>query len=216
MKSCFTYLAVVIALTGCSTATMKPPSSVTQSQRLAIQGHSGNTQTFREKNLEIGSYSVSHIDRDWDKGTQTNAGPWSRASNRKAYRFDVGAAGRLIHAECNEQAVSQDIAGIGQSKVTFACECREGSDARAKVDLVDGVGTARIAGIPYEITAVYESEQGGRSGTALGYHFKAPEGDGAVDVTGKGRAWLPTAVTDETTLGLVCAYAGLLLYRPTQ
>jgi hypothetical protein len=210
-------VAVLISTTACTVATMKPPPGVAGAKPLKVVGYSGSVQTFREKELQLGSYAVSNIDRDWDKGSSAGAGLWSRDAKKKAYRFDVKSQARTLHGECTEQAVQHSIAGFGKAKVTFGCTCSEGSTVRGKLDVVNGQGTAQVGDAAlYQVATVHESEQGSTSSGALGYHFRGPQGEGAVDVGGTGRAWLPAEASEEDTFTLACQYAALFLYRPTE
>lgn len=212
-----TALLLASLTSACTVATMKPPPGVATSQALPVQGHSGNMQTFKEKDLKIGSYAVTNIDRDWDKGTQVSAGPWSRDAKKKAYRYDVKANQRTLRGECTEQAVQHSVVGFGKMKVTFHCTCKEGDTQRATLDLVNEAGTVKIGeATSFDVTAVHQSEQGAQLSSALGYHFVAADQEGAVDVGGKGRAWAPANMAEEDLFGLVCSYAGLFLYRPTE
>jgi hypothetical protein len=218
MTRCILTLGSLAILGGCgSTATLKPPASVGSAQELKVEGHSGSIKTFRDKDLKIGSYAVTNIDRDWDKGSSTSAGPWSRNAKSKAYRFDLKAEGHTLHGECTEQAVEQAVAGFGKAKVTFGCTCGEGDAQQAKLELVNGAGSAQLAaGAAYDLRALHESAQGAQVSSALGYEFRGAKESGAVDVSGAGRAWIPASVSDQERLALVCSYAGLLLYRPTK
>ena len=120
-----------------------------------------------------------------------------------------------MHGECTEQASSNGIAGFSKVKVTFGCTCNEGETARGKIDVVNGAGTAQVGEALYQVLLVHESETGSKVSGALGYHFRGPEGEGAGDVGGTGRAWLPAGADDHNSFTLACEYAGLLLYRPT-
>jgi hypothetical protein len=209
--------ALVLSTAGCSMATMKTPAWAAETQALPVQGYSGNSYSFKEKEIQIGSYAVNNIDRDWDKGSKASAGPWSRDSKRKAYRFDVAAQGRTAHGECTEQAVEHGIAGFAKSKVTFGCTCTEGGSERYKIELVDGEGTAQLGpSVTYNVNAVHDSEEGGQVSKTLGYQFRGAPGQAGVDVSGAGRAWVPPSASEDDLLGLVCGYAGFFLYRPTE
>jgi hypothetical protein len=196
---------------------MQPPQGVATAKALPVTGHSGSFKSFKESDLTIGSYKVTNIDRDWDKGSGANAGLWSRDAKKKAYRFDVQSQGRTLQGECTEQAVTHAVAGFGKTKVTFACTCGDGDTPRAKLSLVNGAGSVELGrGVKYDLAVVHQSEQGAQVSTALGYHFTSPSGEGAVDVTGNGRAWVPNDLDEEPLFDLVCGYAGLFLYRPTE
>lgn len=212
------YSAATLLVTlaaGCTTATLKPPASVTGSQPLKVEGHS-SVKTFKEKDLKIGSFAVTNIDRDWDKGSGVSSGPWAKTKGKKAYRFDVKGQERTLHAECTEEALTNAIGGFGKTNVTFGCACKEGEVQRVKLDLSNGTGAVQLAdSINYKVSSLHESEQGARITDPLGYHFQAGEVEGVIDVSGNGRAWLPTAASEEDQFGLVCSYAALLLYRPT-
>lgn len=208
--------AVTTTAMGCAQPRLAPPSAVQAAQELKVEGYKAGTYTFRDKDLKIGSYEVTNIDRDWDKRSSTGAGPWSREASKKAYRYDVKAQGRTVHGECTELGVEHSIGGFGKGKLTLTCECAEDGEQRAKVELVNGAGTATVAGIPYELSELHTSEEGRQISQALGYQFSAAQSTGAVDVSGTGRAWLPPSASEEQSLGLVCSYAGFLLYRPSQ
>ncbi len=201
---------------GCTPITLKPPASVATALELKVEGHS-DVKTFREKDLKIGSYVVHNIDRDWNRSTSLAAGPWSRESGNKAYRFDLKAQSRTLHGECTEAVAKNGIAGFGTSSVTFGCTCKEGESQRVKLDLVNGSGTALLAAsTQYTVNELHESEQGAYIASPLGYHFQTVGAEGVVDVSGKGRAWVPASASEHDQFGLVCAYAALLLYRPTE
>lgn len=206
----------LLTFAACTVASMKPPAGVANADQLRVEGYSGSVKTFREKELKLGSYSVANIERDWDKGSSASAGLWSRDAKKKAYRYDVKSQSRTLHGECTEQAVQQSIAGFGKAKVTFGCTCNEGEAVRGKLDVVNGAGTAQVGESLYQVSVVHESEQGSTVSAALGYHFRGPAGEGAVDVGGTGRAWLPAGVDEDNGLTLACQYAGLFLYRPTE
>lgn len=201
---------------GCATASMKPPPGVAAATPLAVVGHSGSVKTFRENEIKLGGYQVANIDRDWDKKSSSGAGPWSREAKKKAYRYDIQSQGRTLHGECTEQAVEHSVGGFGKQNVSFTCVCAENGANVAQLELANQAGTAQVGSAnSYQVAAVHESEQGAKVSSALGYHFRGPHGEGAVDVTGSGRAWLPAQVDQEESFALVCQYAGLFLYRPT-
>ena len=199
----------------CTPLRLKAPASVSQSTELKIEGYKQGSFSFKDKDLRIGSYQVTNIDRDWDEGSQTSVGPWQRDSSKKAYRFDVIAQGRTLHAECGERATQNQVAGWGTSKVTLQCTCGEGSNEHAKVELVNGTGNAQIQGVPYDLASLHLAENGAHVNAPLGYEFRGAQGSGAIDVSVNGRAWLPSNASEDQSLALVCSYAGFLLYRPT-
>jgi hypothetical protein len=210
------FIVLLVLSGGCATARMKPPSGVSGATALPVSGHSGSVKTFREKPLQLGPYQVGSIDRDWDKKSSTSAGPWSRDAKKKAYRYDVTGQGRNLHGECTEQAIESSVAGFGKLSVTFSCVCSENGSTVAQVDLKDETGSAQVSGAEgYKVSTIHDSEQGARVSSPLGYHFTGPHGEGAVDVSGPGRAWLPAQAEPDESLALACQYAGLLLYRPT-
>jgi hypothetical protein len=212
---------VALASSGCTAAILKTPAWASESQTLAVQGYDGSKFTaLKEQKIQIGSYAVENVDRDWDKTDKSGAGPWSRESKHKAYRFDLAAQGRTAHAECTEQAIEHSVAGFGKMKVTFGCTCKEGDVERFKAELVDGKGTATLGGsATYDVNSMHDSEQGARITKPLGYSMRALQGgeqsEVGVDVSGPGRAWVPTSATEDDLLGLVCGYAGFMLYQPT-
>ncbi len=213
-----TMLSLVLAsLGGCASITMQPPQGVHDATVLPVTGHSGNLISFREKDLTLGAYRVTNIDRDWDRGSSQSAGPWARDAHKKAFRFDLKSQQRTLHAECVEQAVTHEVAGFGKSKATFKCSCAEGDGKPSTLELINGVGKATLSdGDTFEVAALYDSEQGPTTTEALGYHFKKDGAEGAVDVTVGGRAWVPKDIAEEQLFELVCHYGALFLYRPTK
>src|SRR4051812_26390277 len=107
-----------VSAAGCATARLKVPEAVKSTPELRGEGYSSGL-TLKQKDMKIGSYDVINIDRDWDKGSSAGVGPWQRDSKKKSFRYDVKAQGRVIHAECSEQAVQNSVGGWSKGKVTF-------------------------------------------------------------------------------------------------
>jgi hypothetical protein len=209
-------LAALAAAQGCTPVRLKAPAAVKSSQELKVEGYSQGKFAFKAKDFKIGAYQVTGIDHDWQKGSGVSAGPYSANKTKNAYRFDVKAQGRSVHAECTEIAAQQSIGGFGKSRVNLNCSCAEGDTVRATFELKNGSGQAQVGGVTYEMNELHEAESGHEIMKALGYDFRGAKGTGAVDVTGTGRAWMPATESEDEQLGLVCSYAGFMLYRPAQ
>jgi hypothetical protein len=207
-------LAAITAAPGCTPVRLKAPEAVKTAQELKIEGYKQGTFAFKQKDVTIGSYKVTNIDHDWQKGSGVSVGGYSAEKKKNAYRFDVTAQGRTVHAECTEIAAQQGFGGFGASNVSVTCACTEGETARATFELKNGQGTAQVNGITYDLSSLHQSEAGSTMDKALGYDFRSAKGTGALDITGTGRAWLPATDSEDESLGLVCGYAGFLLYRP--
>jgi hypothetical protein len=201
---------------GCAPLTMQVPPGVASADALKVGGYSQSLKGLTNKDLTLGAYAVTDIDRDWNRGSSQSAGPFGRDSQKKAFRYEVKAQGQGLHGECTEQAVTHTVMGFEKSKVSFGCVCTAAGATQAKLELVDGVGRAELGtDRRFEVTAVFESAQGHTQRQPLGYHFRDAQGEGAVDVSESGRAWVPQNLLEPQRMGLVCAYAGLLLYLPT-
>jgi len=203
---------------GCTKHVLRPPAGLGDAQELPVQGFSSGFKTsFRERDLKLGDYLVTHIDRDFDRGSERSSGGFVSETHSGAYRFDLRAGGRTLHGECTTDYESKGKAGFAKVSSRFGCECVEGGSPRAELDIVDGKGSARIVDNDYELAVLHQPERGGPVRANLGYRFKGPRGQqGVVDVTAHGRAWLPAALPEDESLGLVCGYAGLFLYRPVK
>jgi hypothetical protein len=206
------------ALAACSPVRLKVPEAANAGKELKVQGFSANSFSFKQKDIQLGSYRVTNIDRDWDKGSTTNVGngAYARDEKTKGFRFDVKAQARTLHAECNEEAVQQGILGFTDPKIILECTCTEGETTRATLKLKNGKGNANVGAAAYDLSALHRGEGGADASEALGYQFRGAQGTGVVDVSSSGRAWLPAAASEDEALGLVCGYAGFLLYRPTK
>jgi hypothetical protein len=209
-------LAATVAVQGCTPVRLKAPEAVKSSQELKVEGYSQGKFAMKAKDFAIGSYKVTDINHDWQKGSGASFGGYSASKKKNAYRFDVSAQGRTVHAECSAVAAEQGVAavGFGKSNVTVSCACNEGDTPRATFEHKNGLGQATVAGVTYDMSELYTAESGSQSSKALGYNFRSAKGTGAVDITGTGRAWMPTTGGEDEQLGLVCSYAAFLLYRP--
>ncbi|MFT3921329.1 MAG: hypothetical protein QM778_02215 [Myxococcales bacterium] len=206
---------VAAASSGCGVRLLRTPTNVSDAQPIKIEGYSSKSRSFDNGVLKIGSYAVNNVDRDWQKGSGVEAGPFSKEKKKNAYRYDITAQARTLHGECTEEQVAKGVAGFGSTHVTFGCACTEGEKQVSKIDVVDGAGTVQVGeGVTYNVTSLNDVEGGGTSNSALGYQFQGPQGLGVVDVSGTGRAWVPANSAEDDTFGLACSYAGLLLYRP--
>jgi hypothetical protein len=213
-RSAFLVLLAVLAA-GCKPVRLKTPDFVAGARELQVRGYKRGSHGFRESDIALGSYRVTGIDHDWDRSTSVKAGPRASESRKKAFRFDLRAEGRTLRGECTEEARRQGIGGFLSAKIALRCACSEGEAPRLSLALDGRSGTVQAAGVAYQVAELRDSASGGKVREALGYELRGPVARGAVDVSASGRAWLPTGVSADEELALVCAYASLLLYRPT-
>src|SRR5262245_27171516 len=97
-------LASLAAIEGCTPVRLKAPEAVKASQELKIEGYSQGKFAFKAKDFKIGTYDVTGIDHDWQKGSGVSVGGYNASKSKNAYRFNVSAQGRSLHAECTEIA----------------------------------------------------------------------------------------------------------------
>ncbi|MFT3928545.1 MAG: hypothetical protein QM778_38805 [Myxococcales bacterium] len=211
-----TALSLALLGGGCTKHVLRAPIAVKDARELPVQGYSSGFRTsFREKDIHVGDYLVTGIDRDFDQSSQQNAGGFQRLARKSAYRFELKAAAHALHGECTAEYESRGKAGFAKVTSSFHCWCAEDNTPRADVTITNGTGRAQIIGNAYALTVLHQPQSGGPVKAALGYQFKSPGGAlGAVDVTGNGRVWLPAGSSADESTALVCSYAGLMLYRP--
>jgi hypothetical protein len=188
------------------------PPEAAKGEALAVKGYKANV-IGREPDLEIGPFAISSIDRDWNKKTSTGIGPWSKESEKRAYRFDVRGENESVHAECLEVGTSNSVGPWGSSDVAFTCDCSGSTSGNAKLAFRDAQGSFTAGDATLRVEAISASESGATSGKPLGFSFSNEQKHGAVDFGAGGRAFLPSLRSSSERANWVCAYAALLLKR---
>jgi hypothetical protein len=86
----------------------------------------------------------------------------------------------------------------------------------AQLELNQGNGTAKLGDAEYRVQTLHQTRKGKQEKAALGYWFTQPAGEGAIDLAGDGRFWLPPQLSAEQEPAMLCLYASLFVYRPSQ
>ncbi|MDB4990325.1 MAG: hypothetical protein JWN04_5503 [Myxococcaceae bacterium] len=205
---------------GCSGAPMRVPEAARATPGWAVEGY--RERADRDHDFQLGGSSVHHLRRSKPPAKLAARTIEPSAPIARSYQFDLSTGGSTLLADCAElsepsQASGAQVVGFGGSHHKLECVCREGALLRVELQLVDGVGTVALGApaVRYRVTPARERADGKQSSEAIGYVFTNETGTGALERTGRGRAWPPVGLEPRASEQLRCAYAALFLYRPT-
>jgi hypothetical protein len=202
---------LTVVLAACS-GVMKVPGSVSSSVASPVARESG----LREGDLHFAGARISDIRRDSNRPTGRGLVNFEKAfdETRVAFRFQVGDVG--LDGECVEQ-LKANLMGLKRPKVFLKCSCKAEDQERAKLALEQYQGHAELeSGVRYEVSSLHETTRGKTTKDVLGYWFKGSEGQGAVDLQGDERVWLPPKLVDSDRPLLLCLVGALLVYKPSE
>jgi hypothetical protein len=205
---------------------MATPPEVRSAEELRVDGlsmlHGG---LFVKEDFTIGEYAVSHVERGASSQTRypTLLGSARDEASGYSYRIAHGAEG--LHGECwveaSENKIQLGKMTLRQKAVKMGCACSAPEDPKdspeASVVLEahygDYGGALSVRGAPYRITAIYETQGGGRMPfTPAGYRVDADDFVGAVDILHPGHVWIDKGLDPSKRDDVACVFAGLLLY----
>jgi hypothetical protein len=197
--------AALLAL-ACAPA-LKVPSKVARQPAQGVERHAWT--------LKLGGGAVSDVARGSDRVTGRGLWTFKERPSEASLRFVFRRGSVALDGDCLER-VNKPVMGFVPDNVSLTCTCRQAGKTSARLTLEKGKGSAQLeGGAAYEVSALNRSTRNKKEPQALGYWFQRAEGEGAVDVTGDGRFWLPPGLPAQEEPGLLCLYAGLLLYHPS-
>ena len=205
-------LASAVFFLACEPMRASIPPNAAAGESLEVKGRKSGG-IGKEPDFQIGTFAITAIDRDWNKSSSTGVGPWKRDASKRAYRFEIAQGELSAHAECLEIGTANSVGPWGTGKVTYTCECRGEGVIASKLEFVNGNGTFSAGTRTMPVVPIFQSEGKASSSSPLGYSFAGDGYEGAVDVSGAGRAFLPAVEAPNERMAWVCAYASLLLYR---
>jgi hypothetical protein len=217
-------IALGLVAAGCA-HTMKVPDKVDRGHTLTVERYGG----LKEKELKVGGAVVRDIDRSWTRPTGRGLVGFEKAPDETSLTFAFQREGLTLAGSCLEE-LSTNMMGLKDPKVSLTCTCKVGETVRARLTLEQYQGAAELVGAAqadaeqpaesvgavnrFNVYGVHTDSRGKKRKEVLGYWFQGRHGEGAIDLEGKGKAWLPGAVSNEEKSLLLCLYSGLLLYRP--
>jgi hypothetical protein len=212
----FWFSALWLSTSGCASSNMKIPGNVADAPTVQVRGHT-EASRLRPPALKLDGWMAQNVVRSANRPTGRGATQWSREPTETQLHFDLLEGSTALHADCTER-VHRTAMGFGKQENNLECTCREAGADRMRLTLVNGKGSAILgAGTEFRITPILQADSGKKQHRALGYLFEgsAGQGAGAVEVTERSRAFRPPQLPESERPALLCAYASLLLYRPS-
>jgi len=189
---------------------MKVPEKVAANPVLEAERRGG----LKERELALGGAVASDIERDWNRPLGRGLVHFEQAPEETTLAFSFKHPQGTLAGHCTEHLKS-NLMGLKNPKVSLACTCKDGDRSLGEVALEQSQGSAELAGGgAYRVYGIYTASNGRKRDEVLGYWFLSQAGEGAVELKGEGRAWLPPNVSPEQRPALLCLYAAMLLYRP--
>jgi hypothetical protein len=219
-------VVLAFALVGCGARMAVPADVAAGAEELHVEGRSllaGGL--FGKGDFKIGDYEVTDLAYGGSGATRYATFSGYRVDDEGTVAFGVKTATGSLRgtcvAEASESTTQFTRADLKRTTGRYACACGDESAPVAQLELVlaaPGVGiqgTLRANGADFRVKALYDLEGAGPSADPSGYRIDGAEGvGGAVDVLGKGRAWMKGSLDPAERLGLACLFAGLFAYRP--
>lgn len=195
---------------------MKPPAQGVDPKVVEVHDYRP-PQNTRPDALRIGAAQVSDVSGTAIHPPGLTAYGRARDQDRWEYTFTLKDGPHQLRGECSENVGKVRWYGIGEVMLNLRCSCFEGATRVTSLSVKEGSGEAQLpGGERYTVTLSRDSKEGRYSRGVLGYLVRGASGEGGVDVTRDARAYYPHELPEEQRLPLTCAYAALLLHRPTK
>ncbi|HEX6245544.1 MAG TPA: hypothetical protein VFZ61_31690 [Polyangiales bacterium] len=193
---------------------MQPPVTKPPARMVEVQ-ESRSSRSGPTRSLALGSASVMEIKSNMIAAPGTTPYGRARDPGSSKYSFTISTREHALSAECAEQANDAPYFGLGKASIDLYCTCAEGGGVRAALLLAEGRGEAALSsGERYAVWESHEDLRGHRVRPILGYRFRNPRQEGAIDISEQPRAYMPATLPAEHELPLACLYAALLLHTP--
>lgn len=208
--------ALALLSAGCFKLTMKPPSQQVDPKVLEVRDYKPS-QSTRAAQLGIGSAEVHGVSGTPIHPPGQTAYGRMPAQDKWSYTFQLREGAGQLRGECEETQGDVRFVVVGDVMLDVRCSCFEGATRVASLNVTSGKGEVVLPGnVHYAVSESREAAEGHRSRSVLGYRIEGAGGQGGIDVTRTARAYLPAQLAAPQRLPLLCAYAALLLHRPTK
>ena len=212
-------LAAVPALLlfGCSNVRMAPPADVVAaSEPLVVTDRSRSSGALANESFKLGPYQVSGVDRDWDKGSKTGVGPWSKETQTTGYRYKLKGEATDLAGVCKSEAQRQSVVAMGgryaRAWSMLGCHC-EGPSGVADLVLSSQGDRLDIDGVTYGVQPVFDTADGNRLLVPTGFRIDHNGPMAAVEIMHPGQVWLSRDLPQAARGRMACVLTGLMLYE---
>jgi hypothetical protein len=172
---------------------------------------------LREREVKLGGAVIDQIARGSSRATGRGVVAFERApdESKLAFRFRHGQV--QFTGSCLEE-LRTNMMGLKRPTVGLHCHCEQDGRMLAELALSDYAGRAELhpAQGTFEVSALHQTASGKQKKDILGYWFRSEAAEGAVDLLGDGRVFVPAALSAEQKSRLLCLYGALLLYKPSE
>ncbi len=207
-------LPLAAAVAGCATPRMAPPADIASSSEvLTVSDRSRASGSFVNEGFKLGGYEVVDVDRKWTSTDSTGIGPWSKETKTTGFAYALAAKGKKLPGKCSSESTSHGIGGFNWGSIKIACTC-DGEAGKAELVMIDDGRSLKVAGKEYKVQPINEVAGGGTQSNPTGFRADAEDALGAVEVVYPGQVWLKKGLDDATRDPTVCAFVGLMLYKP--
>jgi hypothetical protein len=203
---------MLCSLLGACSGALRVPARVATTPALPVV----RSGSWNEKEVRLGDVALTRVERENNRSTGRGVVNFDRSFDEGRVGFQFQEGGLLLAGDCLERLKS-NMMGLKRPLVLLHCRCRDGDEVRAELELEQYQGHARLSdAASYQVSSLHETTRGHKKSEVLGYWFRGPNGEGAVDVQGAERVWLPPGASSEEKSLLMCLYGALILYRPSE